>query len=230
VSRLKSILAVVAVAVSATPAWSQQLDTPYRFVDTNQQGGGYAGWVFTSTGRLDAGPKPAPVFGGRWGIRVSGPFSLGAEVGFMPTTRTVRDTVFVAQDSLFRAIGEANQTVVTAMGNIIFNVTGGRTWYDLAPFVVAGAGAAIGVGGRAPVEADLAPTERFDFGTSFAGQLGAGVDWFPSRRVSLRADFRNVLWKLGVPEDFLRTEAGRLLPRSEWEQNFVVSAGMSIHF
>lgn len=229
-NRLYWSLALAAAVSWSAPASGQQLDTPYRFMDTSQYAGVWAGWVSTSTGRLDAGPESAPVFGARWAIRVSGPFSLGVEAGYMPSTRTVRDTVFIEADSMFRAIDEADLNVITLMGNISFNLTGARTWNNIAPYVVAGAGAAMGTGGRAPAETDLAPGARFDFGTSFAGQLGAGVDWFPSSRVSLRADFRNVLWKLGVPEDFLRTEAGRLYPRSEWEQNYVVSAGVSIHF
>jgi hypothetical protein len=230
VKRLQASFVVIVLLAVAAPARGQVLDSPYRFMDSNQHAGVYAGWAFASTGRLDMGPQPAPAFGARWGIRVTGPFVLGAEVGWMPSTRTVRDTMFVAADSLYREIAEANINVLTVMGNLVFHITGARTWNNLAPFALLGAGAAIGSGTRAPEETDLAAEARFNFGTSFAGQIGAGVDWFPSPRLSLRLDGRNALWKLGIPEAFLLTDAGRTLPRSEWEQNFIVSAGLSIHF
>ena len=80
------------------------------------------------------------------------------------------------------------------------------------------------------IEAEMPANARFDFGTSFAGQLGAGVEWFPSERIGVRLDARNLLWRLQVPDAFFLTENGRALPASEWEQNYLVSAGISVHF
>jgi hypothetical protein len=39
-----------------------------------------------------------------------------------------------------------------------------------------------------------------------------------------------VIWRLSVPEAFVLTAAGRTLERSQWENNFALAAGLSIHF
>jgi opacity protein-like surface antigen len=224
------LLTAAALCVPATGALAQQIDSPYRFLDYTQFGGVHAGYLIGNDGRIGIGPQSAPLLGVQWGIRVSGPFSLSVDVGFSPTTRTVRDTVFIAADSVFREVGEADMRLVTAMASLRLNLTGARTWNGIQPFIVAGAGLAADIANAAAVEEDLPTNARFDFGTSFAGQLGAGVDWFPSSRVSLRLDARNMLWKLPVPEAFRLTDAGEGIPGSQWEQNFALAAGLSIHF
>lgn len=223
---------VALLALLAGTVAGQQIRSPYRFIDTSQFGGVSGGQVFASRGRLDTGPHDAPMVFARWGLRVSGPFTVGAEVGYMPSpsTRIVRDTVFAA-DSVYRPLGEADFTLLTVLGNLRFNVTGPRTWNGLQPFVLFGAGAAMDLAGTAPADTLVQPVDaRFDFGTSFAGQIGAGVEWFPSASLSARIDAHNVLWKLKVPDAFGRTLRGENFPGSEWEQNFVLSAGLSFHF
>ncbi|MEX0907794.1 MAG: hypothetical protein WD054_05645, partial [Gemmatimonadota bacterium] len=158
------------------------------------------------------------------------PFLAGVELGFAPANRTVRDTTFMQADSVFTPLGEADMNLLLAFANLRFNVTGTRTWHSLQPFMVIGLGAAVDLAGASELDADVPGNARFDYGTSFAGQLGAGVEWFPSTRIGVRLDARNVLWKLEVPEAFLLTEHGRTLPASEWEQNYLVSAGISVHF
>lgn len=217
-------------AVLAQPASAQRIDSPYRFLDHSQFLGGFGGYTWLSDGRIGLGPEPAPLLGVGWSIRVSGPFAVALDIGYMPTTRVVRDTAFVAADSTFQQTGESDVRLVTAMANLRFNLTGARTWHGVQPFALLGAGAAVDFGGGSAADLALQPNMRFDMGTSFAGQLGAGIDWFPSSRVSIRLDARNMLWKLDVPEAFRLTDAGRELPGSEWEQNFALAAGLSIHF
>lgn len=227
---LKFWIVLAAAAAMVQPVRGQQIDSPYRFLDHGQFAGVWAGYVSASDGRIDIGPEPAPIVGLAWALRVSGPFSINAEVGYMPSTRIVRDTVFEAADSLFREVGEADVKLLTVMGNIRFNLTGARTWNGLQPFAIIGGGVAVDLAGATDVERELTANQRFDFGTSFAGQLGAGADWFPSQRVSIRVDARNMFWKLPIPEAFLFTAEGEGFPRSEWEQNFALAAGLSIHF
>jgi opacity protein-like surface antigen len=227
---LNAAAVAVATALLASSAAAQRIDSPYRFIDTNQFAGLFAGHVAAESGRVGVGPTAGPVFGGRWAIRVSGPFSVGGEVSYMPTTRVVRDTVFVAADSVFRAIGETNMRLVSVMGNLTMSLTGPRTWHGLRPLLSAGAGAVFDLRTTLPEEEEFATNLRYRFGTSFAGHLGAGVEWFPMDRVSLRGDVRNSLWRVGVPEAFVLTEAGRGLPRSDWESNLTLTAGLSIHF
>jgi hypothetical protein len=222
------LLALAAVALPCSEAASQTIPSAYRFLETSQSVGATGGYVFTNDGALRLGPASAPYFGGRYNIRISGPFTAEGEVGFMPTTRMVWDTV--AGDTTREAIGEADMSLLTAMASLRFNLTGPRTWRSLQPFLLLGGGVAIDIAGDASAEEDLPEDMRFDFGTSFAGHLGGGVEWFPSGGLSLRIDARNVLWKLDTPDGFLANDRGRLLPGDEWAQNFLLSAGIAIHF
>jgi hypothetical protein len=227
------IVTVCAVSValgSALPAAAQRIDSPYRFIDATQHAGAFFGHIDARAGRLGLGPQPGPVMGGRWAIRIGGPISVGGELGYLPTTRVVRDTVFVAADSVFRPIAEANMRLLTAHGVLTFSVTGPRTWHSVRPLLSLGAGAVFDLGGSAPEEVELPANVRYRFGTSFAGHIGAAVEWFPTGRISVRGDARNALWRLGIPEGFLFAPAGRGLPRSEWESNLTVAAGVSFHF
>jgi hypothetical protein len=210
------------------PLAGQRIDSPYRFVDTKQSAGLFGGYVFTNKGSIDLGPESGPVFGGRYGIRLSGPFTIEADIGYFPSTRAVRDTV--PSEVTFSTIGEADMALLLARGALRFNLTGPRTWHGMQPFVVFGGGAAIDLSGEPAVEDDLPQDARFDFGTSFAGELGAGVELFFTRRLALRLDGRNVLWQLEAPIAFLLGDRALTVADQEWAQNFFVSAGLSIQF
>lgn len=222
--------AALLLAAAHAPAAAQRIDSPYRFLDYSQHAGAFFGHVDASDGPAGLGPQPGNMYGGRWAIRISGPFSVGAELGYLPTTRIVRDTAFSAVDSVFTPIGEANVRLLTANAVLTFSLTGPRTWHGLRPLVSLGAGAAFDLGGSAPEEAERPTNVRYRFGTSFAGHFGGGVEWFPTQRISLRGDVRNSLWRSNVPEGFLLTEGGRGMPRSRWESNPTLMGGVSFHF
>lgn len=228
--KMLSTLCLV-TALAAGSAEAQRIDSPYRFLDHTQYAGLYAGHTWMSQGALDMGPESAVTVGGRWAYRISGPFSIAAEAGYTPTTRTVRDTA-LASDDTYAALGEADVKLLTVMGSMRVSLMGARTWKGLHPYVLAGGGVALDLAGSSELEEDLASEAVWDFGTSFAGQVGAGIEWFPTQRFSVRADARNLLWKLKVPDAFLLAEAERerRISGSEWEQNFSLSAGVSIHF
>lgn len=224
------IFTAASAAVLSQPVSGQRIDSPYRFLDHGQFGSVWGGYVSPSEGRIGNGPEAGPILGAAWALRVSGPFALNVEAGYLPSTRTVRDTVFDETAGMYEPLGEADIGLLTVMGNLRVNLTGARTWNSVQPFVLVGAGVAADLAGGSAIEAERPANTRFDLGTSFAGQLGAGVDWFPSSRVSIRVDARDMFWKLPVPEAFLFTQNGARLSRSEWEQNFALAAGLSIHF
>lgn len=230
---MKQVLTAFCLLLAAgilTPASAQRIDSPYRFLDHSQHVGAFGGHVAASTGQLELGPQPGPVFGGRWGIRVTGPFSAGVEVGFMPTTRIVRDTVIVPADSTYLAVGEADVRLLSVMGTLSFSLTGPRTWYGLRPFLSAGIGGASDLAGAAEAEAEFEPDRQYNFGTSFAGMFGGGVEWYPTQRVSVRVDGRNMMWKLRNPDAFGLTDPGFRVSRSDWASNYSLLAGLSFHF
>ena len=227
---MKRFLTACCLLALAAPVSAQRVTSPYRFLEHVQAGGVYGGYISTSEGVLGMGPKSAPTFGVHWGYAISGPVRLTAEAGLTPTTRTVRDTMFVAADSAFRVRGEADMMLLSILANVRLDLTGQRTWHNLQPFVQTGAGAVLDLSGSADIEEEIPATQRFDFGTSFAGQIGGGVEWYPNTRFSARADARSVLWKLSVPEGFQLTPVGSEFAGSQWEMNVLFALGFSIHF
>src|SRR5439155_1573941 len=65
----------------------------------------------------------------------------------------------------------------------------------------------------------------------------AGVRWYPARRVSVRADFRLVLWKLRYPLGYKQpspVDGGRVLPLDasldEWTSHPWITIGLGWTF
>jgi len=224
-----ALATVAAVALFATPALGQQIRSPYRHLERTQAGGLLAGYVATDRGSLELGPGSGPIFGGRYGIRLTGPFTVEGEVGFMPTSRNVVDLVSDdgGETQIPVRLREADLTLLQLTAALRFNLTGPRTYRNLQPFLLAGGGAAFAVSDSDKDATDLHPDVRFDFGTSFAGLLGGGIEWFPVRRLALRLDGRLLFWELDNPRSFVLTGD---VSSDEWVQNFYLSVGAAIHF
>lgn len=215
------LLGLLVLAVA--PAGAQTISSPYRFLDHSQSAGLVGGYIVTDAGRLDLGPESSPLVGARYTLRLGGAFSLEALATLIPTTRQVVDTTAIDVP-----VGEADLTILSTMAALRFNVTGPRTWYGFQPYLLAGLGFAFELSGTAPAEVRILPDARFDFGTRFAGQVGAGVEWFAARRLSIFADARDVFWKLKIPAGIRRQDVN--LPADEWVQNFQFQLGAAYHF
>jgi hypothetical protein len=227
------VATLLALLWCAPAAAQERIDSPYRFLDHTQGAGAVLGYFFANQGRLGAGPASSPAAGLRYGIVVTGPIQVELEGLFAPTTRTVVDTSFTTPDSTRVTRGEADMSLLIAMASLRLNVTGQRTWRGVQPFALFGIGVASDLSGLQGADDAVAADARFDFGTSFAGSLGAGLEWYPAQHWSLRADARTLLWKLKAPAAFRLqndAEADRVIPADEWEQNGLLSAGIAFHF
>lgn len=207
---------------------AQDITSPYRFIETRQSAMVFGGYLATGRGTLQLGPESAPIFGARYDLIVSGPFALEAEIGRFSSTRMVWDTV--AADTTRRVLGEADFGAVSALAALRFNLTGARTYHRLLPYLLFGLGAVFETSGESALEEDLPSNVRLDYGTSFAGMLGGGIEWLTDSGFGVRLDARNILWKLKTPPAFLLREEGARLPSDEWSQNFSLSAGLVFHF
>ena len=225
--RLQLRLLLPLLALSAAGAAAQEIDSPYRFVDPGQQVNVFVGAIETDPGTLGLGPESDGAVGLRYGIRVTGPFSVEAAATLFPTNRVSRDTVIDGTDTAVVATGvEPEMTIGIVTGGLRFDLTGPRTWHRLMPFALVGVGAAFVVSEDDEADADLSSNLRYDFGTRLVGELGLGVEWFPLDAFTLRLDARNMLWKIEAPEAFAALDA----PSEEWVQNFLLSAGVSYRF
>ena len=226
--RAFGILGVLLLAATAS-ASAQRIDTPYRFHDETQAIGAAVAYISTDRGSVGLGPESGMAFGARYHIRLSGPFFVEAEALYFPATRAVLDSTTVA-DSSFQQVGEADLGIALVQGSLRFQITGQRTWHGMLPFVLLGAGVALQAQKDDAADEAVPAEARFDFGTTFAGQIGAGVEVFPVDRLALRVDVRNVLWQLKTPQALLEHDLGRTLPKEEWTNNVTASLGISIHF
>lgn len=215
------------LALAATGASAQEVPSSYEFIDETQHANVFVGLVETDRGTLELGPESGIAYGGRYGIRLSGPFVIEGQVALFPTSRAVQDTVISATDTTVVATGaEADMTLGIVSAALRFDITGARTWNRLLPFALLGVGAAFTLTDEDGVDSDVASDVRYEFGTRLLGELGLGAEWFATDRLALRLDARNMLWRIDAPLGMQLLDA----PNAEWVQNFLLSAGVSFRF
>ena len=104
-----------------------------------------------------------------------------------------------------RVIGESNIDILLFDARLRLNLTGGRTWHRLQPFVTFGGGLASAWGTDQVLEkATLMPsTEWYVFGVRFTGTVSGGTNFHISNKISLRLEGTWNLWKIGTPVGWL---------------------------
>jgi hypothetical protein len=150
------------------------------------------GYFSGDGGDFGIGPHGGAVFGGRYDIRTSRTiqFGLGLAHGSMDRF-IVNPFVLLAN----RRSGPVSQSVTFAELAVQFNLTGGKSWRRLAPYVSASGGIAFASG-------TPADTSRYEFGRKLYVAPAAGFRFFLSDRLHLRADARLTFWKLNYPTTF----------------------------
>jgi len=223
--RILGLFTIVALlGLIPRSAEAQTVSSPYRHLEHRQSFTVFGGQFFTDRGELGLGPRSMQAGGLRYSLRLGGPFSVEATGLYLPSTRAVFDTVSVGGG--FESIGSTNLDLAVLTASVRFDLTGPRTYHNLMPFLIVGGGATFDLSSSAPIESEIAPEARFGFGTRFAGQIGAGIEWHASKRVALRLDASDVFWKLRTPQAFV----GEEMARSEWVQNLAISIGVVYNF
>ena len=225
----RTLFGVLTVAVLASVGISelraQQIASPYRYVESSQYGGAFAGYLWTDALEPDLGPQASPIFGAHYGLRFSGPLSGEVSLGLIPSERTVFRNAAAPQDSVNPApVESTDMLLLSAEGALRLNITGPRTWNGLMPFVLAGGGVVANLSGEGSAEIEEA--EQFDFGPALAVSVGAGTEWFASERLSLRLELRDRLWRVTVPTGL--SDSGE--DDASWTNNLGISVGASLHF
>lgn len=187
--------------------------SPYRDIRKGHTFTGFAGYVGGSGGRFQIGPHDGAVFGIRYDIRTASAIQLGLQLSRADLDRLIVDP-FVELAN--RVSGPVKQTVTFAELDLQFNLTGGKTWRRLAPFVGAGVGLTFASG-------TPADTSDFNFGKKIYFAPHAGLRLFVTPRLHLRAEGRVTFWKLKYPASFTREPP--LEPGTAASPNAVITDG-----
>lgn len=188
---LTALLALLPAALAAQVGHRPE-DSPYRDIRKGHSVTPYFGQFGGSGGRFEIGPHDGHIYGLRYDIRTSSTIQIGLAVARADLQRLIVDPF----DSLSRRVrGPVDQKVTFAEVNLQFNLTGGKTWHRLAPYVGTGAGLTFPSG----VPAD---TSKFELGKKIYLVPNIGIRIFVTDRLSLRGEARALFIKLKYPTTF----------------------------
>jgi hypothetical protein len=166
--------------------------SPYRDIRKGHSFTPTFGQFGGSGGKLGIAPHDGQTYGFRYDLRSGSTVQIGLGFARGDLERLIVDP-FVELAN--RVSGPVKQTVTFAELNLQFNLTGGKTWHRLAPFVGTGLGLTFPSG-------TPADTSRFQLGHKFYFAPNAGFRFFITDRVHLRGEARAVFWKLKYPSTF----------------------------
>jgi hypothetical protein len=189
-------LAVCAAAILPSPALAQvgyaPGHSPFHDIRRGHTITATAGYFGGSGGQFNIGPHAGPVFGGRYDLRTANTFQIGLAVARGSLDRFIVNP-FVRLAN--RRSGPVRQAVTFAEIALQFNLTGGKSWNRIAPFIGVGVGVAFG-------SATPADTSQYKFGRKFYLAPSAGFRFFITDRLHLRGEARAAFWKLNYPATF----------------------------
>ncbi len=202
--------------------------SPYRDIRKGHTITPTAGLFSGDGGNFGIGPHDAAVFGVRYDIRTASALQLGLAVSHGSLERFIVNPFVTLAN---RRSGPVSQSVTFAEVNVQLNLTGGKSWHRLAPFI--GAGGGVALAGGTPAD-----TSGYNFGNKFYLVPNAGFRFFLSDRLHLRAEARATFWKLNYPPTFQQAPrdepgappviSGNNL--SEWTASPWLQAGLGYSF
>ncbi len=219
---LGSLPLSLAAQVGHDPARS-----PYRTLRYGQFVGANAGWFGGSGGTLGVAPHGGQVAGLRYDLVANGTVTLGLAGSMAWLERVIIDPTFPIALAVKDTVA---QRTFIGEGIVQFNLTGGKTWNRLAPYVSAGLGLVLAA--RTPQD-----SSGFRFRFQAAVTPGIGTRVYLSERLFLRLEARSAFWQVKYPASF-RTAPSHdpsqppvlAAPAKEWLANGWYSIGLSYAF
>jgi hypothetical protein len=221
-----ALLALMAAPASAQIVGRAPDDSPFRSLDFRQDVTLFTGWFAAGADPAGVAPQDGPMVGARYSIRLAGPVDFMARTALAFTDRMVINPRRPAPE---RVVSVESWPLMLLDVNFTMNVTGQKSWHGLVPTVTSG----IGVVSDFKTEAD---TGGFQFGTSFAFNLGAGLRWIATERMELRVDYTDYLYKIAYPSLYYSRASDNTQvvpntqPRSFWRHNGALTVGAAYRF
>lgn len=213
---MKARMTVLALLCVPTVALAQvghsPSGSPYRDIRKGHTITVTGGYIGGSGGQVDVGPHRGEAFGGRYDIRSASALQIGFAVAQANLQRFILDPTLPPEN---RVTGPVKQSVTFIEIALQFNITGGKTWHRIAPFIGTGLGLALA--------SDTPADALFDFGNKFYLAPNAGLRFFLTDRLHLRGEARAAFWKLTYPSLFENV-------REEWIVSPWLQVGLGYSF
>jgi len=222
----------IVLSVSPTVRLSSQVGhdpghSPYHDIRRGSGPRLVLGYLSGDRGTVPVSITDGVTFGVRYEAWMGKSMSFTAGLAYGQTSRLIVDPF---KDDSVRKSGPIDDDVILADLGLQLSLTGAKTFHGFAPFVTTSLGLAFG--SRLPGD-----TSGYQFGTKFTFTPGAGLRWYPGRRVSVQADARLVFWKLRYPINYktpLSNDGTRVLPllapETDWTIHPWVSLGVGWTF
>ncbi len=211
-----SLLAVSGAGTLPAQVGHDPGTSPYRDIRHSNYLVFSAGRFFGTGGQVGVGPHHGTVVGLRLSFLANKALQLNIG-GFYGTLERLVYDPLAPEGSRFS--GPEDNTVVWVDGSIHFNLTGGKTWRGLAPYVGAGTGVAF--------SENLADDPAsFRMGSKFTLIPLVGTRFFLADRLALTAEGRFNFWKISYTTPF----AGEGVPEEEWVVTPWVNIGLAWAF
>jgi len=190
-------MSMVGLCALAVPSLAAQVghppsNSPFRDIRKGHTITAVGGYFGGSGGQFNIGPHKGATFGGRYDIRTGSTIQIGLGISHGNLDRFIVDP-FVRLAN--RRSGPVRQSVTFAELDLQFNLSGGKSWHRIAPFIGAGVGLAFG-------SSTPADTSQYKFGRKFYLAPSLGFRFFITDRLHLRGEARAAFWKLNYPITF----------------------------
>ncbi|HEU5217954.1 MAG TPA: outer membrane beta-barrel protein [Gemmatimonadales bacterium] len=186
---LAALLSVSVVSSARAQVGHDPAHSPYRTLRYGQFIGLNAGYFRGDGGQIGVAPHNGATVGLRYDFLGSGTISVGLAGSYARLERFIVDKNKPIETG---KTGPFTQNTTLLEGILQFNLTGGKTWHGLAPYVSAGIGLAL----AAKLPAD---TSGFKFRTKGALTPALGARVFITPRLFLRLEARSTFWQVSYP-------------------------------
>lgn len=203
----------------ATPATAQvghaPERSPYSDINLSSALSPQVSFVRGDGGYLGVVPNSGRLYGLRAEILDNRPITLGFEFAYGELERLI-----IQLDSTVS--GPVSHGYGMAGANIFLNLTGGKTWRRLAPYVGGGTGVAF-------ASSPAADTSGYKYGVKFYFAPTAGLRAFLTPDVYLRIEARSMFASISYPDSY----RARILgggPAKEWVTTGIYTVSLGFPF
>lgn len=168
--------------------------SPFRDILTRQHLSILAGRFGGNTAVAGVGWRAGTVVSGRLDTRLSTALDFSVSLGFAGSSRLVVDTY---ADTATRVSGPIGGTLALADLGLVLNLTGGKTWHGVAPYV------GVGAGWMTPMKTVRDPG-GYNAGSNFTFVPTVGVRYFVRRGLAVRVEVRDHIWRYEWPLYYYR--------------------------